>query len=112
MQLPLWQWSVAVHCLSIAAITLFFGILARFLPLRGLRCWVAAWAANLIALIFALFYWITSAGSELSERTFDVVKGVYLGNKTAFICLLVLGAVLLERPATWRVPKRLLAIVL
>jgi len=57
MDLLLWRWSTAVQATSLVMITVFFGVLARSVPLAAVRWWVRAWACNLAALGVTLCFW-------------------------------------------------------
>ena len=78
---------------SLAMIAVFFFVLERSLRLRELRSWVVAWGANLAALGITFLYWHwLPTGSA-----FRVTAAGYMGTKTVFAVLLILGALRLRR---------------
>ncbi len=95
MDVQLWRWSTAVQITSALLIALFFVVLARSTRRAELRVWVAAWGANLGALIATLVYWMPPAQSESLLFT---ARFPYLFFKTSFVVLLVVGAVSFGRP--------------
>ena len=93
MELLLWRWSVGVQFTSLAMIAVFFFVLERSLRLRELQPWVVAWGANLAALGITFLYWNwLPTGSA-----FRVIAAGYMGTKTVFAVLLILGAQRLRR---------------
>ncbi len=93
-QLLLWQWSATVQMTSLFMIATFFVLLARTGRRRELRLWALAWSANLLALVVTLAFWYLQP-----ESLFALVRGLYIGAKTAFVLLFVLGVRSLARPA-------------
>ena len=78
---------------SLAMIAVFFFVLERSLRLRELQPWVVAWGANLAALGITFLYWNwLPTGSA-----FRVIAAGYMGTKTVFAVLLILGAQRLRR---------------
>ena len=107
MDVQLWRWSTAVQITSALLIALFFVVLARSTRRTELRIWVAAWSANLGALIATLVYWMPPAQSESLLFT---ARFPYLFFKTSFVVLLVVGAVSFGRPQPSRTTLWRLAI--
>ena len=93
MELLLWQWSVGVQFTSLAMIAVFFLVLERSLRLGELRFWAIAWGANLLALGITFVYW----NWRPTGGTFRAIAASYLGAKTVFAVLLILGALRLRR---------------
>ncbi|REJ86063.1 MAG: GGDEF domain-containing protein [Acidobacteria bacterium] len=101
MELIIWRWSTAVQLTSVVMIAVFFVVLSRSVRVANLRWWVTAWLANLVALGVANSFWIFQPQSTLSQ---GVLRGLYMGGKTAFVVFLVLGAWALKRPGS-RMPS-------
>src|SRR5439155_13430207 len=70
MELLLWRWSTAVQATSLVMVTVFFGLLARSVPLAAVRWWVRAWACNLGALAVTLFFWYFEPPATLFALVF------------------------------------------
>jgi len=100
MELLLWRWSVGVQFTSLAMIAVFFLVLERSLRLGELRLWVGAWAANLVALGITFLYW----NWRPTGTAFRAIAAGYLGAKTVFAVLLILGALRLRRLMPWPRP--------
>ena len=94
MELLLWRWSLAVQFASLAMITVFFAVLARSTRRVGLRSWVLAWSANLLALGWSLVYWYV----QPKGAGFSLVAGSYMATKTAFLLLVIDGTQRFRRP--------------
>ena len=78
---------------SLAMIAVFFFVLERSLRLAELRSWVMAWGANLAALGLTFVYWNWPA----TGTAFRATAAGYLGTKTVFAGLFILGALRLRR---------------
>src|SRR5712691_10697070 len=102
MELLLWRWSTAVQATSLVMITVFFGLLARSVPLAAVRWRVRAWACNVAALGVTLFFWYFEPPASL----FLLVRISYMAGKTAFVLLLIHGGWTLKRPGDWLAPPR------
>jgi diguanylate cyclase (GGDEF)-like protein len=70
-------------------IAIFFVVLARSIPRRELRPWVAAWLANLGALVVTTVFWFAQPSSQAA---FLALRSGYFFTKTMFVVLLVSGA--------------------
>jgi diguanylate cyclase (GGDEF)-like protein len=89
MELLLWRWSTAVQCTSAVMIAVFFVVLERSVRRAELRVWVAAWAANVVALLIPIAFWYLRPEAE---PALGAMRGGYFLSKTAFTVLLVIGA--------------------
>jgi diguanylate cyclase (GGDEF)-like protein len=102
MELLLWRWSTTVQVSSLAIIALFFVVLSRSTRSSELRWWVFAWTANFVALAVALSFWYFRPEGILVP----IVRGLYMGAKTAFVLLLMQGAYSLKYPGRRLLPAR------
>ena len=100
MELLLWRWSTAVQITSLVMIAVFFAVLGRSVGRSEVRWWVAAWLANLGALGVTVFYWVAQPPALLDVP----LRASYIGAKTGFVVLLLLGAWVHVRPGA-RVPR-------
>lgn len=87
-ELLLWRWSTAVQITSALTIAVFFVVYGRDLSQPGFKLWVKAWVANGIALATTWLYWMI----QPDGRFWMVLTVIfYMGAKTAFVALLMLG---------------------
>lgn len=90
---------------SLAMIAVFFLVLERSLRLGEVRFWAIAWGANLLALGITFVYW----NWRPTGCPFRAIAASYMGAKTVFAVLLILGALRLRRFALPRALERRLA---
>lgn len=93
MELMLWQWSTSVQVTSLLMIAAFFAVLSRSLRGPETGYWIAAWTLNFVSLASALSFWYFG----LDDFGF-LVRPVYMGTKTAFVLLLLQGALIMQGP--------------
>ena len=100
MELLLWRWSTTVQATSELMIAVFFVALAMTIQRSELRTWVAAWLANLGALLVTILFWQLQPHSP---PAFALAVGAYIFAKTLFVLLLVNGIAAFTgvRPAAW-----------
>jgi diguanylate cyclase (GGDEF)-like protein len=96
MDLLLWRWSTAVQVTSLVMIAVFFFALRRTARRRELKFWVAAWVANLTALLVTVFFWFFQPAPGFEW----FVRAAYLASKATFVWLFVQGAWCMMRPAS------------
>ena len=95
MELLLWRWSTSAQIASAVVIAIFFAVLARSVRRVELRPWVAAWLANLAALLVTIVFWFAQPSEQWA---FIVLRSGYFFTKTMFVLLLAAGA--------WRFVRR------
>lgn len=89
MELLLWRWSTTAQIASALTLAVFFAVLGRSMRRVGLRPWVAAWLANLVAMLVTTIFWLVQPSSAVA---FVALRAGYLGAKTMFVLLLAVGA--------------------
>jgi len=99
----LWVWSTAIQTTSLLMIAVFFVVLGRTVRFAEVRIWIWAWVANLYALLVTAEFWY------FQEPIGGFVRASYMGGKSAFVLLLVLGAWALKRPGLRQVSTRYLS---
>jgi diguanylate cyclase (GGDEF)-like protein len=97
MELLIWRWSTVVQLTSLVMIAVFFAALTRSVQVARLGWWVLAWTSNLAALAVAVSFWFLQPESPLGVV---LLRGLYMGAKTAFVVFLIQGAWALKRPGT------------
>lgn len=95
MEAALFRWSTVVQLSSLILIAAFFVALARSTPAANLRWWIAGWVCNVVALTVSVSYWFVQPQEFLGQT---LMRGLYMGGKTAFVVCLVVGAWSLQRP--------------
>ncbi len=91
--LLLWQWSTSAQVASALLIAFFFAAVSRSTGRHDLDWWLGAWLANLLALGVTMVFWFGEPRGPIA-----VLMGVsYLFTKTAFLLLLLIGAISLAR---------------
>lgn len=91
--LLLWQWSTSAQILSGLLIAVFFAVVSRSTGRHELDWFLGAWLANLLALGITLAFWFLQPSGTAAMLT----AAGYLFAKTAFLALLLVGAVSLAR---------------
>lgn len=86
-ELLLWQWSTTVQITSAWMLMLFFWTVRRHTGRSDLDAWFGAWLANGIALGITCVYWL----AQPPEWLLAPIAATYVGGKTAFVVLLLLG---------------------
>jgi hypothetical protein len=99
----IWVWSTAIQTTSLLMIAVFFVVLGRSVRFPEVRIWIWAWVANLYALLVTAEFWY------FQEPIGGFVRASYMGGKSTFVLLLVLGAWTLKQPGLRLVPTRYLA---
>ena len=95
MELLLWRWSTTVQVSSAVMIAAFFLALAPSVRRVEVRPWVGAWLANLAAMVVTVTYWYVQPTSPAAQM---LLRFGYVAGKTAFVVLLLIGAVAFSRP--------------
>ena len=108
MDVQLWRFGTTVQLSSALLIALFFFVLMRTTRRSELTVWVAAWLAHLAALSLALVYGITR---HADDSTLTGMRFPFLALESAFVAMLVAGAVQLGRTAPSRASVAQLAVV-
>ena len=94
----LYQWSTAAQLVSVLMIALFYTTLARSVRRSEVVWWQASWWWNFAALAITVTFWMFTfppVGNAL-------IRGAYIGGKTASVLLLVQGALAMRHPgARW-----------
>ena len=100
----LYQWSTAAQLVSVLMIALFYTTLARSVRRAEVTWWRESWWWNFGALVVTVTFWVLSVppvGTVL-------IRGVYVGGKTASVLLLVQGALAMRHPGAQWLTTRLL----
>lgn len=92
-QLLLWQWSTLVQITSAWMLMVFFWVVRRSTARADLDAWVGAWLANGLALAVTCAYWLQQPTGWMRP----VLTTLYVGSKTAFLLLLLLGTLAFAR---------------
>lgn len=95
MEAALFRWSTVVQLSSLILIATFFVALARSTPAINLRWWIASWSCNVLALFISVSYWFVQPQDFVSMT---LMRGLYMGGKTAFVVCLIVGAWSLKNP--------------
>jgi len=101
----LYQWSTAAQLVSVFMIALFYTTLARSVRRSEVVWWQASWWWNFAALAVTVAFWLFAfppVGNSL-------IRGVYVGSKTACVLLLVQGALAMRHPGARWLSTRVLA---
>ena len=94
----LYQWSTAAQLVTVLTIALFYTTLGRSVRRSEVVWWQASWWWNFVALSVTVVFWFFT----FSPTGNSLIRGAYIGGKTASVLLLVQGALAMRHPgARW-----------
>ena len=94
----LYQWSTAAQLVTVLMIALFYTTLGRSVRRSEVVWWQASWWWNFVALSVTVVFWFFT----FSPTGDSLIRGAYIGGKSASVLLLVQGALAMRHPgARW-----------
>jgi diguanylate cyclase (GGDEF)-like protein len=105
----LYQWSTVAQLVTVLMIALFYTTLARSVRRSEVVWWQASWWWNFVALAATVAFWFFT----FPPTGTSLIRGAYVGCKTASVLLLVQGALAMRQPgARWLSTRELTGVSL
>ena len=101
----LYQWSTGAQLVSVFMIALFYTTLGRSVRRSEVVWWQESWWWNFLALAVTVAFWLFT----FPRGGTSLIRGVYVGSKTASVLLLVQGALAMRHPGARWLSTRVLA---